>query len=582
MDNKNQIATSQNPDLVTFTIKIGGNELSAIYAVVKIEVEKEVNRIPTATIWIEDGDPALEEFPASNSKYFVPGNEIQISAGYHSDEDVIFKGIIIKHSIKIRGGGSMLIIECKDKIFKSSLRRNNKYYYEAKDSDIISEILENYAIEKDVEDTNHTYKELVQFSSSDWDFIVSRAQVNGKVVVTDDGKITVCSPKVDGGIIETVVYGSTIMEMDAEIDARYQSQEYSSISWDSVDQSIIEVDSTQGEIDLNGNISPQDLARVSQVEKHQITHGGKVPEQALMDWINAKHAFMQLAKVRGRVSFQGIPQVKPNTLLKLKGVSDRFNGKLYVSGVRHVLSEGNWIVDAQFGLSPKWFVEEFLDINALPASGFLPSIQGLQVGIITQIEDDPDGEERIMVKIPIINNDEQGIWARLSLPDAGDNRGFVFRPEIEDEVIVGFINNDPNQAVILGAVHSNAKPSHITPSDDNYMKGILTREGLNLSFDDDKKNIIIETPNGNSISLDEDSASITVKDENDNKIEMNCEGITIESSKDLVLKASGDIKVEGTNLELKANAQFKAEGSAGAEVSTSAIAVLKGSLVQIN
>jgi hypothetical protein len=38
----------------------------------------------------------------------------------------------------------------------------------------------------------------------------------------------------------------------------------------------------------------------------------------------------------------------------------------------------------------------------------------------------------------------------------------------------------------------------------------------------------------------------------------------------------------GTNLELKAGAQFKAEGSAGAEVSTSAIAVVKGSMVQIN
>ena len=40
--------------------------------------------------------------------------------------------------------------------------------------------------------------------------------------------------------------------------------------------------------------------------------------------------------------------------------------------------------------------------------------------------------------------------------------------------------------------------------------------------------------------------------------------------------------MEGTNITLTANAQFKAEGSAGAELSTGAIAVLKGSLVQIN
>lgn len=582
MDNNTQIDTSQNPDLVTFTIQINGRELSAEYAVVKIEVEKEVNRIPTATLWIEDGNPSLQEFSASNSNEFVPGNDVQISAGYHSDEEVIFKGTIIKHSIKIRGGGSMLIVECKDKIFKSSLQRKNKYYYDAYDSDVMTELLQKYQIENDVESTNHVYGELVQFSCTDWDFLVSRAQVNGKVVVSDDGKTTVCSPKVDGDIIETVVYGSSIMELDAEMDARYQAQEYSSAAWDPVDQNLMEVTSTQDELDLNGNISHKDLAQVSQVENHKITHGGKVSEEPLLDWINAKQAFRQLAKIRGRVSFQGIPVVKPNTLLKLKGVSDRFNGKLYVSGVRHVLSEGNWIVDAQFGLSPKWFVEEFSDINALPASGFLPSIHGLQIGIVTQIEGDPDGEERIMLKIPIINNDEQGVWARLSLPDAGDNRGFVFRPEIEDEVIVGFINDDPNQAVILGAVHSSAKSSHLTPTDDNYMKGIFTKEGLNLSFDDEKKAIVIETPNGNCISIDEDKGAIEIKDENGNVVEMNADGITLDSAGDVEIKAKGDVKLEGTNIELKANAEFKAEGSAGAEVSTSAIAVLKGSLVQIN
>jgi len=63
---------------------------------------------------------------------------------------------------------------------------------------------------------------------------------------------------------------------------------------------------------------------------------------------------------------------------------------------------------------------------------------------------------------------------------------------------------------------------------------------------------------------------------------MDSSGICIESAGDIALKASGDVNIEGTNVAITANAEFKAEGSAGAEVSTSAIAVLKGSLVQIN
>ena len=105
---------------------------------------------------------------------------------------------------------------------------------------------------------------------------------------------------------------------------------------------------------------------------------------------------------------------------------------------------------------------------------------------------------------------------------------------------------------------------------------------LSLLFDDDKKTISIETPNGNKILLTDDEGAILLEDENGNKICMNADGITIESSADLILKASGDVSLEGTNIEIKANAEFKAEGSAGAEVSSGGMTAISGSLVQIN
>ena len=63
---------------------------------------------------------------------------------------------------------------------------------------------------------------------------------------------------------------------------------------------------------------------------------------------------------------------------------------------------------------------------------------------------------------------------------------------------------------------------------------------------------------------------------------MDSGGISLESKGDITIKATGNLSLEGTNVNHKANARFKAEGSAGAEVSTSAVAVLKGSIVQIN
>ena len=313
----------------------------------------------------------------------------------------------------------------------------------------------------------------------------------------------------------------------------------------------------------------------------ELKHGGAVTDAELQDWADAKWLFQQLAKVRGRMKFQGIPSVKPNTVIKLEGVGDRFNGNVYVTGVSHSITEGNWTVDAQFGLNPEWFSETY-DVNARPASGLLPAIGGLQIGIVSQLQDDPDGEDRILVQIPIIDNQEQGIWCRMASLDAGDARGAFFRPEIEDEVIIGFINEDPNDAIVLGMLHSSAKPAPITASDDNHEKGFVTRSDMRVLFDDDKKSINISTPAGKIILLDEDAGTIVIEDDNSNVITIDDNGIVMESPGNIELKASGDVSIEGTNVNITANAEFKAEGSAGAEVSTSAIAVLKGSLVQIN
>ena len=83
----------------------------------------------------------------------------------------------------------------------------------------------------------------------------------------------------------------------------------------------------------------------------------------------------------------------------------------------------------------------------------------MQIGVVTRLKNDPDGENRIMVRIPVIHKDDEGAWCRVSFLDAGNERGMFFLPEIGDEVIVGFINNDPRHGVVLGMLNSRAKPA---------------------------------------------------------------------------------------------------------------------------
>ena len=581
MNNSGVIQTSKNADLVTHKILIEGTELSKTYQVKSIVVQNEVNRIPMAQIVLTDGEASERDFKLSNEDLLIPGKKIEITAGYHNDEETIYKGIVIKHSIKIKSGTSLLIIECKDEAVKLTIGRKSKYFYDVKDSEAFEEIIGAYGLQKDVEATNFSHKELVQYNTSDWDFMVSRAQANGKLCFVENGKITISKPNVTSSSVETVTFGASLLDFDAEIDARNQFAKVSSYSWDYSNQELVEIEAKDPGISLNGNLTVSDLAETIELENLELRHGGAITEAELQDWADAKLLFQQLSKIRGRVKFQGIPAVKPNTIITLEGVGDRFNGKAYITGVFHEISEGNWTIDAQFGLNPEWFSETF-DIHTPTGSGIIPAIKGLHTGIVTQLESDPNGEDRILVKIPIINNEEQGIWCRVASPDAGENRGIFFRPEIEDEVIIGFINEDPNNAIVLGMLHSSGKPAPITASDDNHQKGIVTRSEMKVLFDDEKKSIGIETPAGKKITLDEDKGVIVIEDENSNVITIDSNGIKMESAGNIEIKATGDVKIEGTNVSISATAQLKAEGSAGAELSSGATAILKGSIVQIN
>jgi len=581
MPEQRVIQTSQSADLVTYKILVAGSELSNAYSVMNIVVEKEINRIPMARITLPDGDPSSQDFVLSNQDLFLPGTEIEIKAGYHAVEETIFKGIVIKHSLKIRSSQSFLIVECKDKAVKMTIGRKSKYFYESKDSDILDEIIGTYGLNKDVETTNVQLKKLVQYNVSDWDFCVTRAQANGKVCVVDDGKISVKKPDTSPTEVETVSFGATMMDFDAEMDARNQFQKVTSYGWNAADQEILEMEANDPAVSLNGNVSVDDLAEVIGLSNLELRNGGASPDVELQEWADAKTLFNQFSKTRGRVKFQGIAGVKPNTTLKLEGVGDRFNGKVYVSAVSHQITDGNWTVDAQFGINPAWF-SETVDINDSPASGLLAAVNGLQIGIVTQLEGDPDGENRILVRLPIIDSGEQGIWARVSTLDAGDNRGSFFLPQISDEVIVGFINGSPNDPIVLGMMNSSAKPAPLTASDDNHEKGFVTRSEMKFIFNDDKRSVILETPAGKKITIDEDAGIIQLEDENSNKMTMDSGGIKIESLGDISIKATGDVKIEGTNITISATAQFKASGNAGAELSTGAIAKIQGSMVQIN
>ncbi|MFH1120015.1 MAG: type VI secretion system tip protein VgrG [Bacteroidota bacterium] len=588
MASQSNIPTPATPDVCTSVILTGGTQIPGAYHLLSVTVSRELNRIPTATLYLHDGEASRSTFEISNTETFIPGKEIEIQLGYRSQNDTVFKGVIISHNIRVRRNSSMLIVECRDKAISMTLGRKNKYFAEQKDSDIMEQLISNNGLQMQVEATAPDLKEVVQYDSSDWDFLLCRAEANGHVVMVEDGKVTVGKPATGSEAVVSVTFGNTLLELDAVMDARVQSESIKAESWNPADQQIVGAEAREPHTTENGNLSANDLSAAFGGRAHNLIHGGMLSQPELQTWADGRLLKERLAKTRGTAKFQGFAGVMPGKIIELSGIGERFEGKMFISGVRQTLADGNWETDVQLGLSPDLFAETF-NQRPLPASGLLPGIGGLQIGKVTQLENDPSGEDRIKIRLPLISTSDEGIWARISTLDAGNQRGTYFRPEIDDEVIVGFLNDDPRNPVVLGMCHSSANPAPEQAKDTNHLKGYTSREKMRFSFDDEKKIALLETPGGNKLTLSEDAKGIELQDQNGNKITMNESGITIESSKDLILKAAKDIKIEGINMGLKASTSFKAEGTGSVELSGanatlkgSATAVIKGGVVQIN
>ncbi|MCB1928960.1 MAG: hypothetical protein KDH17_13110 [Rhodocyclaceae bacterium] len=204
------------------------------------------------------------------------------------------------------------------------------------------------------------------------------------------------------------------------------------------------------------------------------------------------------------------------------------------------------------------------------------------MGIVTAIADDPAGEHRIRVKIPVAGFDEEGVWARLATLDAGNGRGTYFRPETDDEVVVGFFHDDPAYPVILGGLHSSAMPPPEDSEADNALKGFTSREGLQVVFDDEKKVMTLATPGGNKVVLSDDDGGIRLEDQNGNSIALSSEGVAIKSAAAVSVQAATDASLEGVNVNVNASASLTAEGSASASMSSSGQLEISGTLVMIN
>ena len=580
--------------VLSCSVYCNGSQLPDTFSLVSAKVRLELNRIGKATLKFNAGNMDKQTFDESDDTLFKPGNSLRLDAGGIDKQETLFEGSII--GLRILTGKdlrSYMVVECRDNAYPATQGRKNRIFEKKKDSDIIKEVLKDYG-SVEVDATPYQHPTLVQYYCSDWDFALSRADANGLFVCTDGSKIKVKKPEVGGSPVHTVTFGTDIVSFDLELSSDDQFTQYEAVSWSPKTQQAVKVSASSPSLNKQGDLQPKSIASGDSL---LLQTDAPTDEKALKQWADGMALRAGLARYQGSVSFYGSAKVKPGCLIELKGLGKRFNGNLFVGSVTHTLENNEWLTEAGAGISPLCITDE-PDVVSPSASGFLPGLQGLHAAVVKKLDGDPLSEQRIQVELPWMDGQSKLLWARLSTLYATGGMGSFFLPEPGDEVIIGFMNQDPVHPVVLGSLYGEKHKPPYEYEAKNNTKAIVTREKMRIEFDEEKKIITVSTPGKNTVELSDNGKHIKLTDPNKNEITMDKNGITLSSAKDITLKAKGgitmdatmkisgtakqDISLEGLNVKVQAKIGATVKGNATAELSASGQTTVKGAMVMIN
>jgi uncharacterized protein involved in type VI secretion and phage assembly len=496
--------------------------------ITSLDIFTAVNRIPAARVVIgEGGKDNQSPVKLSDAECFKPGNQVEFTLANPAGK-LTFKGIVIKQRLKKTGANTYLTIDIKDRAHTLSLLRQSAVFAGKDDQTIISEVAKRAELKVTCDAETLSHQQMVQYYCTNWDFIVARAEANGLMVCVENGVLALKKPDLTGASAEL----TEIREYEIEADLSGQYEKVAGIGWDIKQLKAIK-SLNNNNLTVEGRHNFSDLARVMGTKQCVLTSGISGNDQEMQAWANAAMLKNRYSLLQGRISVEGNPTIKLGSVVKFAAAGAIFGATAIVSGIRHRINLDGWSTDIQCGLSGKWFYQQY-DLGEKPAAGLLPGINGLQVGIVEAYPDtgDPEKIYRVKVKIPAfaeLDAAESVIWARLNLPYAGDGRGLFWVPEAGDEVVVGFFNDDPRHAVVLGSLYNGQTEPPLDFTAANQAKGIISKNGIKILFTDepDREKLTIATPGGNTIWL-EDENGIAVEDKNNNKITLHDKGVSFE------------------------------------------------------
>ncbi|WP_230473414.1 phage baseplate assembly protein V [Dyella choica] len=404
---------------------------------------------------------------------------------------LIFSGVVVEQALELRLNKVQLTLKLKHALVSLESSCRSQVFADMSAQEIVSKLLREQDIAcRDTAGMTAKQEQLIQFRCSDWAFMRSLLDANGAWLLPDPDMVRIIRPRLadtpdhtfrqsDVNSHEGRGSNAPLIEAHWQFNDQYQPKELKVTAWDIAQQHMSSATAAREKLGTQA-LNPAEL-QVLNAAPWTMGSSISVSQNTLQGTADSILQHLQEGGVQGQFKTIGTMDYQLGQTLALSGFGKRFDGLGIVTGISHNLGKAEWTTVVSLGMR-----------NLAGALAPLPTISGLQVGVVAAFQSDPNHLERVRVSLPVLGENNNVVWARLAMPYASKEAGFHFYPEPGDEVVVGFFDDNPCFPAIVGSMYNPINKPPVPMSKENSLKGITLKKGeLSLQFDSAAKSAAI-------------------------------------------------------------------------------------------
>ena len=545
------------------TISIGKKTLSSF---ISLQIEQNIGKHHRfqMSVELESGGNRYVHNISENSKKWL-GESIVVKAA----NTPIFVGVVTNVQLHREGSDfGCIIVSGYSATYRLETAHSCFSWNDRTIGDVVKKLCEQAKVQLEL---NPEFKEtkdfICQYEESDFDFIRRLAHQYQEWMYFDGTKLIFGKPRKLADPIR-LEYGTTLSSLDIGLQTLARSEQvFSYHSGADREMQRMTPNLAYGHDKLAGDAFRASLGIFSKpARQHALPRISNATE---LDNYTGRKQAAETAETHYITAESQVPTLRVGSVISLYSsflervgnLSEESLGNFIIIEITHEVSQGSYYKN-RFKAIPA-------TIKAMPSPKVRMPLAETQMATVLS-NADPEGKGRVRVRMNWQTDGMQTSWVRVMTPDGGSssdvksNRGFVFIPEVGDQVLLGFRHGDPARPYVMGSLFNGTTGGG--GGQGNNCKSLTSRRGSSLKLDDSVGSVTLSDPGKTSIHMD-GSGNATF--DSSDKILISCGSATIELHKDGTIKINGkEISVGGTDISMAGTSSIVAGVGEGETPST--------------